>query len=299
MGQRRALIVEVGGCPRVEINATDFQRHVSERWRGLSGSNAGGRWGPPGAFSVLYLGRPRPSVVVEAYRHLVDDVEGMRGDLVQPRRLLTVSMSVTEILDLTNPEAALRVGLDRESLTSPIGDYDRSWAVARAAHQLGLHGILAPSATGFGQTLALFEQHLPVNELPTIVAEERWRKRYGHIRDFEQRLVDEGTTIVKLFLHISKDEQRERFQERIDDPAKQWKFRRGDLDDRAKWDDFQAAYGDAISETSTNDAPWYVIPGDRNWVRNLAVAKVLVSTLEAMNPQYPAAEPGIADLKVI
>jgi PPK2 family polyphosphate:nucleotide phosphotransferase len=132
-----------------------------------------------------------------------------------------------------------------------------------------------------------------------LVPEQRWRARYRHIREFERLLHDEGTTIVKFMLHISADEQRVRLQERIDDPTKRWKFRVGDLDDRKKWDEFQAAYEEALTETSTDEAPWYVIPADRNWARDVAVLQVLVHTLEKLDPQYPKADPAIVGLKAV
>ncbi len=120
-----------------------------------------------------------------------------------------------------------------------------------------------------------------------LAPEERWKRRYGHIRDFERLLVDEGTTIVKIMLHISKDEQKERLQDRLDQPHKHWKFDPGDLDMRARWDDFMAAFEDAIEETSTDDAPWYVIPADRKWYRDLAISEILVQTLESMSLDFP------------
>jgi PPK2 family polyphosphate:nucleotide phosphotransferase len=131
-----------------------------------------------------------------------------------------------------------------------------------------------------------------------LVPESRWRPRYGHIRAFEKMLTDEGTTVVKVFLHISRDEQRARLQARLDDPTKRWKFRAGDLDDRAKWSEFQAAYEDAIAETSTDDAPWYVVPADRKWVRNVAVGRILVHTLTEMAPQYPPLAEDLAGITV-
>ena len=131
-----------------------------------------------------------------------------------------------------------------------------------------------------------------------LVDERIWRARYGHIRAFEQLLTDEGTTVVKVFLHESKDAQRKRLQERLDDPEKRWKFRAGDLDDRALWDDFQAAYEDAIRETSTDDAPWFVVPADHNWSRNLCVAEVLVDALEQLDPKLPEPAPGVEKLTV-
>ena len=105
------------------------------------------------------------------------------------------------------------------------------------------------------------------------------RRRFGHIRDFERLLVDEGTTIVKLFLHISEDEQRERLQARLDEPDKRWKFSTGDLAERKRWDDYQRVYTEAIQETSTEDAPWYVVPADRKWYRNLVAVSYTHLTL--------------------
>lgn len=131
-----------------------------------------------------------------------------------------------------------------------------------------------------------------------LVPEAVWRRRYRHIREFERMLGDEGTHVVKLFVHISSEEQRLRMQDRIDDPAERWKFRTGDLDDRARWDDYQAAFAEALRETSTPEAPWYVVPGDRKWVRNLVVARVLRHHLGAIDPQYPPAEDGVEGLVV-
>ena len=113
-----------------------------------------------------------------------------------------------------------------------------------------------------------------------------------------QLLTDEGTKVVKIFLNVSAEEQRARFQDRIDDPEEQWKFRLGDLDDRALWDDYRAAYRDALERTSTDDCPWYVVPADRKWVRNLAVARILVDALEAIDPQLPEPEAGLEGLVV-
>ena len=120
-----------------------------------------------------------------------------------------------------------------------------------------------------------------------IFPEERWNKRYDHIRSFEQMLSDEGTTIIKFFLHISKDEQKARLQARLDETEKNWKFNPGDLDDRALWPKFMEAYGNIFSETSTDNAPWYVIQADRKWTRNLLVADILVKTLQGLNMSYP------------
>lgn len=171
----RKLAQDVAAAQRSAI-AGRFERHVSQDWRELTGSNSGGRWGPEGSYSVLYLGRPRASVTVEAYRHLVDPFAdaGMTGDMVAPRRLLVCEVSVTEVLDLRGEAAQHRVGLTENDLISDVGAYGACHAVGRVAHQLGLHGIIAPAATGLGETLALFEQHLPADEMPVLVADELW-----------------------------------------------------------------------------------------------------------------------------
>jgi len=132
-----------------------------------------------------------------------------------------------------------------------------------------------------------------------LVPEDRWRRRYQHINDFERLLADEGTTIVKLFLHISPEEQKARLQARLDDPEKRWKFREGDLDDRRLWAQYQTAYEEALSRTSTENAPWFVVPANRKWYRNLAVSCILIDTLERMDPQCPEPGPGLDDLVIV
>lgn len=126
-----------------------------------------------------------------------------------------------------------------------------------------------------------------------LVPEPVWRDRYAHIRHFEDVLADAGTTVVKVFLHISKDEQAERFQARLDTPEKRWKFSAADLTVRAKWDQYQAAYEDALNETATERNPWYVVPADRKWYRDWAVLQILLGALEDMDPQYPTEEEGL------
>jgi PPK2 family polyphosphate:nucleotide phosphotransferase len=128
--------------------------------------------------------------------------------------------------------------------------------------------------------------------------EERWRRHYRQIRDWERLLTEEGVTILKFFLAIDKDEQRQRFQERVDDPTKRWKFALGDLDERKLWDKYQVAFEEMLEETSTDYAPWYLIPANRNWLRNLAVSDIVADTLDDLKPRYPEPEAGIEGLKV-
>jgi PPK2 family polyphosphate:nucleotide phosphotransferase len=121
-----------------------------------------------------------------------------------------------------------------------------------------------------------------------LVPEKVWRKRYRQINDFEQTLAECGVLILKFFLHISKKEQLERLQARRDDPTKRWKFQHGDLEERELWGEYASAYQDALRETSTDWAPWYVVPADRKWYRNYVVAKIMVDALEELKMKYPA-----------
>jgi PPK2 family polyphosphate:nucleotide phosphotransferase len=118
--------------------------------------------------------------------------------------------------------------------------------------------------------------------------EEVWKRRLRHVLDFERMLVEEGTTVVKIFLHISKDEQKRRLEARVENPAKHWKFNPDDLADRARWDEFMQAYEDVITKTSTESAPWYVVPADRKWYRNLCVARIMLDTLKGLKMEFPA-----------
>ena len=131
-----------------------------------------------------------------------------------------------------------------------------------------------------------------------LVPEAVWSRRPQHIREFERLLVDEGTTVVKVFLHISREEQGKRLRKRLENPEKAWKFRRSDLDDRARWDEFMRAYEEVIGQTSTEWAPWHVVPADRKWARNVVVARLLVDALRRIDPQLPPPEPGLSELAV-
>ena len=129
-----------------------------------------------------------------------------------------------------------------------------------------------------------------------LVPEDIWRQRYHVINEFEQMLTLSNITILKFFLHISKDEQKRRLESRLKNPDKQWKFSKSDLEERLLWDEYQKAFEDAISNCSTANAPWYVVPANKKWYRNLVIARTIADTLEAMNPQFPNGE---KDLKHI
>ncbi len=117
--------------------------------------------------------------------------------------------------------------------------------------------------------------------------EKIWRRRYQHVIDFERMLAEEGTTIIKIYLHISKAEQKERLESRLANPDKYWKFNPDDLKDRALWDDFMKTYEEVLSETSTGHAPWYVVPANRKWYRNLCVARIMVDALKKLDMKFP------------
>ncbi|MEM7134076.1 MAG: polyphosphate kinase 2 family protein [Chloroflexota bacterium] len=131
-----------------------------------------------------------------------------------------------------------------------------------------------------------------------IVPKSVWSKRYDHINAFEKMLADEGTTILKFYLHIDKDEQKERLQARLDEPHKNWKFSKADLAERKHWDAYQDAFEAALEKTSTEWAPWYVIPANRKWFRNLLISQIIVKTLTDLNMAYPSAEEGLEGIVI-
>jgi PPK2 family polyphosphate:nucleotide phosphotransferase len=167
--------------------------------------------------------------------------------------------------------------------------HDFLWRVHAAVPKRGEIGIFNRSH---------YESVLIVR-VHNIEPEVQWRRHYGEIRDWERMLTDEGVTIIKFFLAIDKDEQRRRFQERVDDPTKRWKFSSADLPERGLWNQYRVAFEEMLSETSTDNAPWHLIPANRNWLRNLAVSEIVADTIDELNPQYPEAAPGIAGLKVV
>ncbi len=137
-----------------------------------------------------------------------------------------------------------------------------------------------------------------VARVDDLVAEETWRARYEQINEFEQLLTSSGTRILKFYLHISLDEQKERFQERLNIPEKNWKFSSGDLAKRKNWDKYMTAFEEVFLRCSPQTAPWYIIPADQKWYRNLAISRVIVSAIREMNPQYPPAEEGLDGITI-
>jgi PPK2 family polyphosphate:nucleotide phosphotransferase len=148
-----------------------------------------------------------------------------------------------------------------------------------------------PHVPGNGQITVFNRSHyedILAVRVKKLMPDPVWKRRYRHIIEFERMLAEEGTTIVKLFLHISKDEQKRRLEARLANPVKHWKFNPEDLADRERWDDFMGTYEDLISRTSTVHAPWHVIPADRKWYRNLCVARIMVDTLRGLKMEFPS-----------
>ena len=193
---------------------------------------------------------------------------------------------IRAVMEGVNPQGCRVVSFRAPSSTETAHDY--LWRIHEALPVRGELAIFNRSH---------YEDVVAVRMLD-LQPKEVWSRRPGHINEFERMLADEGTTIVKVFLNVSKDEQRERFQDRIDDPKKRWKFKKADLDVRKRFAEYIAAWEETIADTSTVWAPWHVVPADRNWVKATAVATILVHTLEKMDPQLPDPEPGIEGLKI-
>jgi len=157
--------------------------------------------------------------------------------------------------------------------------HDFLWRINRAVPTPGQLGIFNRSQ---------YEDVLVVR-VHELVPKSEWSSRYDRINNWERQLVDDGVHLVKVFLHISKEEQLARLVARLDDPDKHWKFNPGDVDERLLWDDYTRAYAETIAKCSTEYAPWYVVPADRKWYRDFAVTSLLVEALTAMAPQYPPA----------
>jgi PPK2 family polyphosphate:nucleotide phosphotransferase len=174
-------------------------------------------------------------------------------------------------------------GLTLKSFKKPTDEelaHDFLWRVERALPEPGGIGIFDRSH---------YEDVLVV-KVHELAEPEEIERRYGAINEFEKRLTDTGTTVLKCMLHISADEQRKRLLARLDDPTKQWKFKPGDVDERARWHDYQAAYTTALERCNTANAPWFVVPSDRKWYRNWAIAQLLLEALRALDLEWP--EPG-------
>jgi PPK2 family polyphosphate:nucleotide phosphotransferase len=174
-------------------------------------------------------------------------------------------------------------------------DHDYLWRIHNCLPERGRIGIFNRSYYEETLIVRVHPELLNAQRLPHLDLQHVWHQRFQEINDFERYLTNNGTVIIKFFLHVSKAEQKKRFLERIDAPEKQWKFSPDDLKERAYWDDYQAAYTDVFNNTSTAAAPWYIIPADRKWFTRLAVADIICSRLQKLNLAYPQITPAQKD----
>ena len=228
---------------------------------------------------------------------LVERIEKLQSRLyAEDRRSVLL---VLQGLDASGKDGVIRrafegvnpMGVTVTSFRAPVGvelQHDYLWRIHAALPRRGTIGVFNRSH---------YEDVVAVR-MYGIAPERVWRPRYEHLRAFERMLVDEGTTVLKVFLNVSRDEQRKRLQERVDDPEKRWKFRRDDLQVRERFDEWIAAWEGAVNETSTAWAPWYVVPADHNWVKALAVAELVSRTLETLDPKLPEPEEGIEGVRI-
>jgi PPK2 family polyphosphate:nucleotide phosphotransferase len=237
------------------------------------------------------------------------EVESLRGELLgrlrdlQERLWAEASRSVLLVLqglDTSGKDGTIEhvfsgvnpQGIHDASFKPPTHlelAHDYLWRVHQACPARGEIGIFNRSH---------YEDIVTVR-VQELVPEGVWERRYRHVREWERMLSDEGTAVVKVYLHISKEEQRARLAARLENPAKMWKFRSSDLESRARWEDFIGAYEEALTQTSTKWAPWYVVPADRKWVRNVVVSQLLVETLERLDPQFPQPQEDLSGVEIV
>jgi PPK2 family polyphosphate:nucleotide phosphotransferase len=193
--------------------------------------------------------------------------------------------TVNHVFTALNPQGTSVVGFKQPTPAERAHDF--LWRVHPHVPALGEVAIFNRSH---------YEDVL-VTRVHKLIDKKTWSARYKRIRDFEATLIESGTTILKFFLHISKQEQLARFEERLDDPARNWKISESDYSERELWDDYIAAFEDAISATSTPEAPWYVIPANHKWFRNLAVSQIMADTMEELGMAFPKPSVDLNDIR--
>ncbi len=194
--------------------------------------------------------------------------------------------TIRHVFNGVNPQGA-RVANFKEPTAEEL-DHDYLWRVHK---QVPAKGELVIFNRSHYEDVLVVRVH-------GLVPPEVWKKRFDQINAFEQMLSETGTTILKFYLHIDKDEQKERLQARLDDPTKHWKFRRGDLQERALWPAYMQAYEDVLNKTSTAAAPWYVIPANHKWYRNWVISSILVETLEGLKMKFPESEENLEGIVI-
>jgi len=239
---------------------------------------------------------------------LADDVKGL-SDLQE--RLYAADrwslLLIFQAMDAAGKDGAIKhvmsgvnpQGCQVHSFKAPSSeelDHDFLWRTTKALPERGRIGVFNRSYYEEVLVVRVHQKMLEGQKLPTeLKGDGIWRGRFDSIRDFERHLARNGTAVLKFFLHVSKDEQRKRFLDRIEEPGKRWKFSMGDVAERALWDKYMDAYEDMIRRTSTADAPWHVVPADNKWFTRLVVARTIVDKLEKLNPQFPKVDGAVLD----
>lgn len=241
-------------------------------------------------------GAPRKDALKEKTKSLLDRITELQERLyAESKRSLLVVLqgrdtcgkdgTIRRVFDAVNPQGCAVTSFKKPSDLELSHDY--LWRVHHAIPAKGTIGIFNRSH---------YEDVLVVR-VRELVPRSIWSKRYQQINDFERMLSENGVTILKFFLHISRDEQKDRLLARLEDPSKHWKFNEGDLAERALWDRYTSAYRDALRKCGTPWAPWYIVPADKKKVRDYLVAQTVVDTLARMAPRYPSAGGDVATLK--
>ena len=241
-------------------------------------------------------GVPRGDELKKKTKALLDRLTDLQARLyAESKRSLLVVLqgrdtcgkdgTIRRVFDAVNPQGCVVSSFKKPSELELSHDY--LWRIHHAVPARGTIGIFNRSH---------YEDVLVVR-VRELVPRAVWSKRYAQINDFERMLTENGVTILKFFLHISREEQKERLLARLEDPSKQWKFNEGDLGERALWDSYTAAYRDALRKCSTPWAPWLIVPADKKKVRDYLVAQAVVDTLTRMAPRYPEVEGDLEKLK--
>lgn len=276
------------GFPSIDLNGLERYRVPASGWRKtLADISPRDR-----------AGLPSPRAEVEA---------GVIADIAEIDRLQEVLYAqakysflvILQGLDTSGKDGTIRkvfsplnpLGADAVAFKKPTPPelaHDFLWRVHKAVPPAGIIGIF--NRSHYEDVLVARVHHL--------VPLERIEARYDQINSFERHLTENGMTIVKFFLHISREEQKKRLQARLEDPSKRWKFSPGDLAERKYWDDYMSAYQIALERCSTERAPWFIVPADRKWYRNAVVARIVRLTLGALDLTYPADMPGLDEVRI-
>ena len=202
--------------------------------------------------------------------------------------------AIEHVMSGVNPQGCMVTSFKQPSAQEL--DHDFLWRTTKALPERGRIGIFNRSYYEEVLVVRVHPKILDGQKLPKgLVTGRIWQERYESIRDFERHMVRNGTAVLKFFLHVSKEEQLQRFLDRIEEPGKRWKFSMGDVAERQLWDNYLEAYEEAIRATAAPHAPWYVVPADKKWFTRLVVARAIVETLEKLNPQFPKVEGAALD----